>query len=166
MTDLIKQLNTQFCTELNMAWMNATLNNDGPGMDMSRFNELTELITEAREQGYAFNLEYSPNHFIEECIMGKSLETALCGMPEWNGLTPILYMLKECETKNWSGIQPYFEKLKSQKMKPILEKYAIKCAQEKGPFFAGSENDTINIFGTCGSIAHEIILLSLLFGKH
>jgi hypothetical protein len=148
-----------------MAWLNATLNNDGPGINMSRFHELTELITEARDQGYAFNLEYSPNHFIEECIMGKSLEKELCNMPEWNGLAHILYMLKECETQKWSKIQPYFEELKRQRMKPILEKYAIKCAQEKGPFFAGSENDTINIFGSCGSTAHEIILLSLLFSK-
>lgn len=74
MTDLIKQLNTQFCTELNVAWMNATLNNDGPGMDMSRFNELTELITEAREQGYAFNLEYSPIILSKNASWEKALK--------------------------------------------------------------------------------------------
>ena len=110
MTDLIKQLNTQFCTELNVAWMNATLNNDGPGMDMSRFNELTELITEAREQGYAFNLEYSPDHFIKECIMGKSLEKELCSMPEWQGLAHIFYMLKESELDRCPTVFPGTEK--------------------------------------------------------
>ena len=82
MTDLIKHLNTQFCMELNQAWLDATLNNDGKIIQTDRFAELQNLIVEAKEQGYAFNLEYVPDNFIAERIMGKDLESELCSMPE------------------------------------------------------------------------------------
>jgi hypothetical protein len=73
-------------------------------------------------------------------------------------------MIKQCETNNWLKIKPYFEELQTQRMKPILLKYAIKCANEYGPFFAGDRNDTINLFGTCGNISHEMVLITFLYG--
>jgi hypothetical protein len=164
MTDLIKQLNTQFCMELNKAWLDATLNNNDKTINMERFGEVHKLIAEAREQGYTFNLEYSPNNFINERIMGKDLELVLCSMPEWEEFGYITKMIKECETNNWNGIKPHFEELQRQRMKPILLKYAIKCAKEFGPFFASDKNDTINLFGTCESVADEMVLVIFVFG--
>jgi len=164
MTDLIKQLNTQFCMELNKAWLDATMNNDCKTIRMDLFANLQNLIAEAREQGYTFNLDYSPNNFIAERVMGKDLELVLCTMPDWQEFGYVTNMIKQCETNNWLKIKPYFEELQTQRMKPILLKYAIRCANEYGPFFAGDRNDTINLFGTCGNISHEMVLITFLYG--
>ena len=94
MTDLIKQLNTQFCMELNKAWLDATLNKNDKTTKMERLGEVHKLIFEAREQGYTFNLEYSPNNFINERIMGKGLELVLCSMHEWEEFGYITKMIK------------------------------------------------------------------------
>jgi len=45
-------------------------------------------------------------------------------------------------------------------------KYSIQCAKQHGPFFAGDKHDTINIFGTCGSVPFEIMLLAVLYRKN
>jgi len=66
MAELIKQLNIHFCEELNT----------------SKFSEIKKLVLEAKEQGYDFKLDYSPNLFIEERIMGKDLEKEFCSLPE------------------------------------------------------------------------------------
>ena len=165
MTDLIKQLNTQFCLELNKTWLEATLNFNAHNIKMDMLHELHQLIEEAKEQGYAFNLDYSPDNFIAERINGKELEPELCSMPEWEEFNLIINMLKQCETNNWSNIKKHFEELRHQRIKPILLKYAVQCAKQHGPFFAGDKNDTINIFGTCGSVPLEIMLIALLYNK-
>lgn len=165
MTDLIKLLNTQFCQELNKAWLEATAGFDGKNIKMEFFNELRQLIDEARDQGYLFNLEYRPDNFVAERINGKPLEPELCNMPEWEQLNMVTNMLKQCESNNWSNIKKHFEELKRQRIKPILLKYAIECAKKDGPFYAGDKNDTINIFGTCGSVPLEMMLIAFLFNK-
>lgn len=165
MTDLIKQLNTQFCHELNSAWLDASLKFDGKNIKMEFFAEVHQLIEEAKEQGYLFNLEYSPNNFVAERINGKPLEAQLCNMPEWEELNMVINMLKQCETNNWSNIKTHFEELKRQRIKPIILKYAIQCAKINGPFYAGDKNDTINIFGFCGSVALEMMLIAFIFNK-
>ena len=165
MTDLIKQLNTQFCLELNKAWLDASLKFDGKNLEMEFFTEVHHLIEEAKEQGYLFNLEYCPNNFVAERINGKALEPELCNMPEWEQLNLVINMLQQCETNNWSNIKKHFEELKRQRTKPILLKYAIECAKKDGPFYAGDKNDTINIFGTCGSVPLEMMLIAFIFNK-
>jgi len=165
MTNLIKQLNTEFCQELNNAWLQAIENNDGQYMIIKKFDGLFELIKEAKEQGYGFNLDYSPNLFIEERIMGKQLENELLKLPEWNQLGVLITMLNQCEENQWNSIKTHLQELKSQRTKPILISYAIKCTKEKGPFFAGEDPSIINVFGTCGSVAHEILLITFLFAK-
>jgi hypothetical protein len=52
-----------------------------------------------------------------------------------------------------------------QRIGPILLKYATACAKKHGPFYAGDKNDTINIFGTCGSVPLEMMLIAFLFNK-
>jgi hypothetical protein len=165
MTDLIKQLNTEFCQELNNAWLQAIENNDGQHMVVKNFDGLLELIKEAKEQGYGFNLDYSPNLFIEERIMGKQLENELIKLPEWNQLAILINMLNQCEDNQWTTIKTHLQELKSQRIQPILLAYAIQCTKDKGPFFAGNDPSFINVFGTCGSVAHEILLITLLFAK-
>ena len=166
MTDLIKQVNTQFCLELNNTWLEATRKFDGKNINMDLLHELQKLIEEAKEQGYAFNLDYSPDNFIAERINGKELEPELCSMPEWEEFNLIINMLKQCETNDWSNFKKHLEELKHQRIKPILLKYAIQCAKQHGPFFAGDKNDTINIFGSCGSVPFEIMLLAVLYSKN
>ena len=166
MTDLIKQLNTQFCLELNKAWLDAIVNFDGKNVNMVLFNEIHQLIEEAREQGYTFNLVYSPDDFIGERIDGKPLDPELSAMPEWEHVTLLSNMLKECETNDWGNIKKYFEELQRQTIKPILLKYAIECAKKHGPFYAGDKNDSINIFGSCESVPLEIMLIAFLYSKN
>jgi len=112
-----------------------------------------------------FNLEYSPDNFIGERIDGKPLDPELCNMPEWEQLNLVINMLKQCETNNWDNIKKHFEELKRQRIGPILLKYATACAKKHGPFYAGDKNDTINIFGTCGSVPLEMMLIAFLFSK-
>ena len=52
MTDLIKQLNTQFCLELNKTWLEATLNFNAHNIKMDMLHELHQLIEEAKIKKY------------------------------------------------------------------------------------------------------------------
>ena len=97
MTHLIKQLNTEFCQELNNAWLQAIENNDGQHMVIKKFDGLFELIKEAKEQGYGFNLDYSPNLFIEERIMGKQLENVMLKLAQGQSFDQITWI----ETNLW-----------------------------------------------------------------
>jgi hypothetical protein len=45
-------------------------------------------------------------------------------------------------------------------------KYAIQCAKQHRPFFAGDKNDTFNKFSSCESVPLEIMLLALLYTKN
>ena len=165
MVDLIKQLNTQFCAELNTAWINAIEKSNGKDFSLEIFEEIKTLVFEARDQGYTFNIDYSPNLFIEERIMGKDLEKEFCSMSEWKDVQIILTMIKQSEINKWNFMLPHFKELQKQHLQPIMLKYAINSVKTHGPFFAGPLNEIINVFGFCGSVAAEITLLSIIFGK-
>jgi len=165
MIDLIKQLNSQFCVELNASWKKAIEASNGKEFNLSIFGELKSLIFEARDQGYNFNVDYLPDLFIQEQIMGKDLETEFCTLPEWNEVIIINRMIKESKQNNWDFILPHFEELQKQHLRPVMLQYAIKCVKIHGPFFAGPQNDTINVFGFTGSIAEECTLLSMIYGR-
>lgn len=163
MLDLIKQLNTHFCAELNTAWINAIEKSNRKDFSLEIFEEIKSLVFEARDQGYTFNIDYSPNLFIEERIMGKDLEKEFCSMSEWKDVQIILTMIKQSEINKWDFIRPHFEELKKQHFRPIMLQYAINCSKQYGPFFAGPDNDTINVFGFCGSVIEDMILLSMIY---
>ena len=163
MTDLIKQLNTQFCEELNTAWLKSVSESSGKELNTIIFSDIKNLLSEAKDQGYRFNLDYSPDLFFEERIMGKELERELGSLPEWNEMGVILGMIKNAETNRWDSVLPHFKELKKQRLRPIMLQYAINCAKQYGPFFAGSDNETINVFGFCGNVIEDILLISMLY---
>jgi hypothetical protein len=165
MTDLVKQLNTHFCEELNTAWLKCCKGNGVKDWTVATFRDICRLLAEAREQGYQFNLEYSPNLFIEERIIGKDLEAEFCTLPEWEEVGVVINSLRMAEDRSMDQMIPRLQELKSQYLRPILLKYAITCSREHGPFFAGPDNSVINIFGFCGSAMHEIMLLTILYMK-
>ena len=81
MIDLIKQLNTHFCEELNTAWLKSISESSGRELNTTIFSDIKNLIAEAKDQGYRFNLDYSPDLFFEERIMDKKLEREFCSLP-------------------------------------------------------------------------------------
>ena len=165
MVDLIKQLNTEFCKELNGAWIKAVSETNEKEVNFASYGEIKDLVYEARDQGYVFKLDYSPDNFIKERILGKNLESEFCSLDAWNKVLVVKNMIEQCERNQWDFIQPQFEELQRQHMKSVMLQYAIKCSGSFGPFFAGPENDTINVFGFCGSITREIVLMTLLYAR-
>lgn len=132
MTDLVKQLNTHFCEELNTAWLKCCKGNGVKDWTVATFRDICRLLAEAREQGYQFNLEYSPNLFIEERIIGKDLEAEFCTLPEWEEVGVVINSLRMAEDRSMDQMIPRLQELKSQYMRPVLLKYAITCSREHG----------------------------------
>jgi hypothetical protein len=163
MIDLIKQLNTHFCEELNTAWLKSVSESSGRELNTTIFSDIKNLIAEAKDQGYRFNLDYSPDLFFEERIMDKKLEREFCALPEWNEMGVILGMIKKAETNRWDSVLPHFKELKKQHLRPIMLQYAINCSKQYGPFFAGQDNETINVFGFCGTVIEDMVLISMLY---
>ena len=164
MTNLLRELQESFCKELNQSWLKDIENNDGANMDTTRFNDLVTLMREAREQGYTFYLHYSCAEFITERIMASGQGKDLYEIPAWDTIKPIIKMIEECDKQEWGHLKPHLEKLKSQKVQPILEHYTIDFVREYGPFYSGKDNSVINVYGSFGSVGADLLLTSLVYG--
>ena len=162
MTNLLKHLNTNFCTELNVAWLTYVSALKIKGADPSIYETLYALLKEAREQGYRFQIEYAPDLFIQECKAENEVALFLRTHPKWKETEVIIKMMKLGRENQWTFLEPYLENLKNEYLKTLLKEFATRHARQYGPFFAGSDHAVIHVLGLLDSVKEEIMLHSFV----
>lgn len=166
MNNLLEQLHEDFCKELNDLWKDAVLGNDGVTFEARRFDKLVSKISEAKRDGYHFRHLYSPQYLLHMEIKNRKLDEDLYNEPKWGEIKIINKMINECKEKDWKSVIPHFEDLRRIKIKTLLVEYAIEYAKEKGPFYSTGKLDTIYVFAKTGSLAHDMTLITLVYGKN
>lgn len=165
MKSLLLQLHERFCQELNELWLEAIFGNDGLAFTSARFDKLVSKISEAKKDGYTFLHEYAPEYILNKQMEDQDLNEALYCQPKWEQVKIINRIIEEVRQKNGESVIPHYEALRGRLIKEMIQEYASSYAKEKGPFYINKKTDCIYVYGNTGSVAHDMVLLTLVYAE-
>ena len=165
MKSLLLQLHERFCQELNELWLEATFGNDGLAFNSSRFDKLVSKISEAKKDGYTFHHEFAPEYILNKKMEDQELNEVLYCQPKWEHVKTINRIIDEMRNKNGESVIPHYEALRGRLIKEMIQEYASTYAKVKGPFYSNKKTDCIYVFGNTGSVAHDMVLLTLVYAE-
>ena len=162
MKDLTRSLHESFCQELNTAWLDGIKDNPSYQLDISKFETLRLMMSDAKKMGYEFLLDYDSAAFIGTCIPNDNEiddEKASIDMKILNN------MIGQSSTNGWESMRLKLTELKRKKLVILLEDCAQKHAQKHGPFYTGKDLSNIHVYGLLSDIGYEMLLLTFIHGQ-
>jgi len=163
MKDLTRSLHEAFCQELNNAWLDAIKDNPSYQFDISRFETLKLMISDAKKMGYEFLQSYDSAEYMGTHIPNENDikdDKASTAMKILNN------MIGQCCTNGWESTRLKLTELKSKKLMALLQDIAQKNALEKGPFYTGNDLTCIHVYGLSGDVGYEMVLLCITHGDN
>lgn len=165
MENLLQELHSQFCNELNQLWLDAICVNEGNQYDSNRFNPLISRINEAKREGYEFIVERSPSFFIDHHPSDEDTEALFGTHPQWKNVSLVQKMIEASEKNQWESILPHYRSLRNKLITDILIEYAIEHVKEHGPFFVRNHTDRFYVYINTGNVAHDMSLIAFIYGR-
>jgi hypothetical protein len=161
MQDLTRSLHEAFCQELNTAWLDGIKDNPSYQLDISKFEILRLMISDAKKLGYEFLHNYDSAAFIGTYIPNENEiddEKASIDMKILNN------MIGQSSTNGWENMRLKLTELKRKKLVILLEDCAQKHAQKQGPFYTGKDLSNIHVYGLMSDVGYEMLLLTFIHG--
>jgi hypothetical protein len=161
MKDLTRSLHEDFCQEFNTAWLEAIKDNPSYQFDISRFETLRLMISDAKKIGYEFIHHYDSTDYLGTHIPD---ENEIKEGKASTAMKILNNMIGQCSTNGWESTRLKLTELKRKKLMTLLEDIAQKTALEKGPFYIGKDLTCIHVYGLSGDVGYEMVLLCIIHG--
>jgi hypothetical protein len=161
MKDLTRSLHEAFCQELNTAWLDGIKDNPSYQLDISKFETLRLMISDAKKMGYDFLLNYDSAAYMGTCAPNENEiddEKASIDLKILNN------MIGQCSSNGWECMRLKLTELKRKKLLTVMEDYAQKHAQKQGPFYTGKDLTNIHVYGLMSDVGYEMVLLTFIHG--
>jgi hypothetical protein len=161
----IQLLLSSYCQELNQSWLSNIKGLNENELNYTNLTPFIERFREAEAEGYHFELIFCPLTLINNTAPNSGFEDQMMKMGNWRDIGVINNMLTQSDENNWLPIDAPLKTLRIEKIKWVAAEYLQNYVQENGVFFASKDPSTILVYCNMGSVAHELVLISIIHSK-